>query len=473
VQFSRELRRLMIGVLIAFGLVALSAAYWAIVGPDTLLQLPDNPRLVEAEAAIVRGKIVDRHDRVLVTSEQGENNSVNRHYLYSDMNSALGYFSLRYGVGGAEAAYNTILRGDDLPRDYTKDMLHLPKVGSDVRLSFDLDVQHEVNQALGGKPGALVVIAVPSGEILALVSLPTYDPNTLDRDWESLKTAPGNPFFNRVLQGSYQPGGMLQTPLLAAALLGNMPLDAPIDNAAAPITVDKVTLNCAKTPPKSALTLGEAYTFACPLPFAQLVEQLGTNKVEDIFNAFRVNHPPTLSGFVAVPAEATPEAAVQPSPSPTVAISPLENALGQGQLTTTPLEMATIMAAILNEGNAPTPHTLLATRKPETTNWIPADETRTILPFTTRDAAHQLEVAMRQVVKEGAAQAAARPGIDIGGHAALAYSGEGSQAWFIGFARIDQQQGVVVAVVIENSADPAEAAAIGGSALQAGYNALR
>ncbi|NJO83780.1 MAG: hypothetical protein HC828_13935, partial [Blastochloris sp.] len=117
VQFTREIDRLLAGLLVAFGIVVLAAAYWAIVGPDTLLAREDNPRLVERERAIARGALYDRQDRLLAESLPNEAGVMVRQYAEPLMNGAVGYFSYRYGTAGAEAAFNTILRGDTIPRD--------------------------------------------------------------------------------------------------------------------------------------------------------------------------------------------------------------------------------------------------------------------------------------------------------------------------------------------------------------------
>ena len=101
--------------------------------PGYYLQRQDNPRLVEAEAEIMRGDIVDRNGNVLVTSIKNSDQNVTRRYLYPELYSALGYSSLRYGVSGAEAAFNTTLRGDDLQNEFKdqflRDLLHLSKQG--------------------------------------------------------------------------------------------------------------------------------------------------------------------------------------------------------------------------------------------------------------------------------------------------------------------------------------------------------
>lgn len=474
-QFTREINHLLIGIMVAFGLVTLAALYWAVAGPDTILLRSDNPRLVEAEARLIRGDILDRSGEVMVTSKTLDDGSAARHYLYPETNGTLGYASLRYGVSGAEAAYNILLRGDQLPQDFTTywntGILHLPRRGSDVQLTIDLAIQQEAAQAMEGQTGAVVVLSVPSGEVLALVSRPTYDPNTLDADWETLTKAPGNPFFNRALQGNYQPGSVLQTPLVAAALLTDYPMDTSQENATRPVQVNDVTLNCAALLPSRPLTLREAYTFACPAPFAELVNKLGFSTVQSAFDTFHLNEPPTLPGFADAPEDRSPIPTFPP-----LRLQPdtlLETALGQGSMTVTPLEMATIAAAIVNDGNAPKPYTLLAARPPGAAKWTLAPVSDATVPLTTANTARQLQDMMRLAVAQGAAQNAARPNQDIGGHAAVAYSGDQSQVWFVGFATLGGRRGIAIAVVLENSSDPGLAADIGGRVLSVAHNRLQ
>jgi peptidoglycan glycosyltransferase len=309
-------------------------------------------------------------------------------------------------------------------------------------------------------------MTVPDGEILALVSLPTYDPNTLDAEWDQLIAAPGNPFFNRVLQGNYQPGGLLQTPLMVEALLRRQPMDAVIDTATRPIRLNDVLVTCAARPPDDDLTLSEAYVFTCPMPFAQLAENLGADAVQSIFDTFNLTVPSTLKGFVVE----LPEENLAPEATelPTDDHDPLKQALGQGALS-----MAVMTASVVNAGNAPQPFVLLGVRRPGETDWSPVTEIRPSIPFMTAEVAAQVQALMREAVNTGAAQAARQTGLDIGGHTAVVYSGESAQSWFIGFVKGDSRQSVVAAVVIEDSHDSALASAIGGQILSAGYEAVR
>jgi peptidoglycan glycosyltransferase len=335
-----------------------------------------------------------------------------------------------------------------------------------VRLTLDLNIQRTAVEAMREHRGAVVVLGVPGGEVLALASQPTYNPNTLDDDWETLKSDPNNPFFNRAVQGNYQPGGTLQTPLMAAALLVGVPLDEEIEDATASVQLNDLELNCAVRLPPMPLTLREAYGFACPAPFDALVDQLGDPTVQAVFDTFRLEGAQPL--FLPTVPQVTPSPAPsQPSPEDT-----LSNALGQGSLNVSPLNMAMMAAAIVNDGNAPQPYLLLETRPPNVPDWTPVQAIRPTIPVTTIGAARQLQDLMRNAVANGAAQNAGRPNIDIGGHATLAYSGEGSQAWFIGFATLGGREGVAVAVALENSDDPGLAADIGGMTLMSAQQAL-
>ncbi len=301
-QFTREINRLVFGLLALFAVVVMAAAYWAVIGPDTILKRGDNPRLVEAEASILRGAIVDRDGRTLAQTTQSADGLIDRSYLYPAMYSALGYYSLRYGAGGAENAYNSLLSGSAVRRDaatiLTDSLLHRPQQGSDIQLTFDLDVQQQIADAMGGQQGAVVVLSVPDGAVLSMISLPTYDPNLLDQNWDTLVEAAGNPFFNRALQGRYQPGGALETPLMASALLIHRSVDETFDEATQPVALDNVQLGCAVRLPSITLTLRQAYAFACPHAFESLAQTLGVETIQASIDTFRLDKQPTLAGFV-------------------------------------------------------------------------------------------------------------------------------------------------------------------------------
>ncbi len=484
-QFTREVNRIMLGLLIAFSIILISAAYWAIIGPETILLREDNPRRVLAERSLLRGTIFDRNENLLAYTELNDNNIAVRYYPDPSVASTLGYYSYRYGSDGIEAAYDAILTGSERVRDLATTLLdqwlHRPQVGNDIRITLDQQIQAALASAMNGQDGAAIIIRVSDGGILGVVSNPTFDPNTLDANWEMLIEDSRNPFFNRALRGRYQPGSALQTPLMATALLLNEPLENPIEGATHPIEVNGLELQCVVPLPDIPLTLREAYAFACPNAFAQFVQRLEPATLEAAFNTFRLTESPnilpprTVTG--SVQATLTPEVEATEVVVEDEAEIALATALGQGMLDVSPLTMAMMAAAIINDGNSPEPYFLMDTRlHTEATDtaqaWVPQIAIRPSIPLMTTNSARRLQDLLRDAVVNGAAQNAGRPELDIGGHVSIAYSGERTHVWFIGFVTLSTQEAVAIAIVLENSNDIGRVADIGGDALQAAQQAL-
>ena len=220
VRTARPMMRTSAALLAALGL---AAGYWGIARAGELRARPDNPRLVDAEQATLRGPIYARDGALLAYStcagaEQplapcaGAQARYQRRYPHPEAAPAIGYYSLRYGVGGLEAFADATLRGGRTPLD---DLLHRPRRGAAITSSLDLTWQsraHEalrVGSALGALAGAAVVLDWRSGEVLALASRPSFDPNRLEQDWDRLRAEPSAPLLNRATQGLYQPGPLL------------------------------------------------------------------------------------------------------------------------------------------------------------------------------------------------------------------------------------------------------------------------
>jgi penicillin-binding protein A len=469
---NRELQRLLTGILLMMGLIGGTAAYWAVIGPDMILDRDDNPRLVEQRASIMRGDIIDRNGQLLVESVRSEDDTVSRIYYYPSLYSTLGYYSMRYGEGGTEAAYADILSGDARPRKFNdffqENLLHLPRHGADIQLTFDLEIQNQVSALMEGYQGAVIVLSVPDGAILAMSSQPTYDPNTLDENWETLVETEGDPFFNRALQGNYQPGGITQTILMANALLNNIPLETIFEDGAKPVPITEVRLTCTSAPPQSELTLEDAYLYGCPAPFAAMASPDRLEDIKKTFDLFYSHSPIMPLDFIT---ETQEEVELTPEFIAETEIFTIEDVLGQGDRTLTPIQLAVITASLINDGNAPQPYTLMATRLPGEDSWMVVDDEYSSIAISPTTA-QQLADLMRKNVAIGNAQSAARDSLDIGGQTAIAYSGDGTHVWFTGFVTINEHEdeGIAITIVIENSIDTHLVAEIGGEILKVAIN---
>lgn len=245
---TNNIQRLAQSIFIGFALVAASLLYWQVIRAPELATRDDNPRLVQAELRLRRGRLLDRHGQVLAYSDPlpdptGVEQAVERRYPQSGVAHVAGYYSLRYGAGGAEAAFDAILRGQITPLDR---LLHRPQTGRDVTLSLDLDTQRTADQALAqclqveDCHGAMILLDITTGEVLALTSHPAYDPNTLDDDWDALTINSDAPLLNRATQGVYPLGDLARlvglTGLLSAGIsIPPDPLGTALDDMLAPL----------------------------------------------------------------------------------------------------------------------------------------------------------------------------------------------------------------------------------------------
>jgi peptidoglycan glycosyltransferase len=475
----RDLARVTLALLIAFATIALAAGYWGVIAAPGLRDRDDNARNIIAEQRIRRGVIFDRAGKPLALSSETVNGLMVRRYPHLEAVSATGYYSLTYGTAGIEAAYDSLLRGDegrDRLQTLLDNLLHRPPQGGDVRTTLDLRVQQAVAGALAGRAGAAIVLDVPTGAVRALVSQPGFDPNALESQWDTLVADQRAPLLNRVTAGLYQPGGVFQTVLLAALFAaqpdlsdaGAALLAQPADAFDETVHVDDLTLGCLHQPPTATPTLADAYAFGCPAPFLALAENtLSAEALRQRLEALGLLDMPVLNGFPTAPA---------PVSLPAADVSPAaQTALwaGQGTLTLTPLHLAQVVAAIAHGGNAVPLHLVDAVRPPDSADWQspPVAQTRDRAMLRT-EVASALEQALAYAARTNPDTAAAAPsGVLLFGHSALAYAGPGETpyAWFYGYVRTGETgrgQAIVVIVVIEDERNPAVAARVARAAFE-------
>ncbi|MCY3976715.1 MAG: penicillin-binding transpeptidase domain-containing protein [Chloroflexi bacterium] len=466
--FSRGIRHLLLGSLACLLLIGLSATYWAVAGRDSLLLRADNPRLIEALAAIQRGSIFDRNQQLLAESIV-QDGALTRRYLRPATYSATGYYSLRYGVSGAESAFDALLSGSSeiqTLQDYVnRGLLNRPQVGSDIRLAIDARLQTALVNAIGDARAAAVVLEAQSGRVLALISQPTYDPNTLEDDWEYLIEADGQPFFNRALQGRYQLGGAMYTVLLAHAAASDFDLSQRFPQASAPIEFqDGMTLACVIKPKQNELSLADAYAHGCPAPFQSYYLANNAIDMERSLAPYAFDNPITLDGFPR-PERSEPPAVPSEGQLDADTLA-LRSALGQGDLTTTPLHLAAIMAAIATDGGAPAPQILSATRPPNEDQWQKTTGDSTVVSIMSADVAQELRLILRRAWHKLLGEFESVPGA-VGAQVALSQSGESKQIWLNGFYQSPGKSPISFVILLEDRDDPQAMLTIGKAMIRA------
>jgi len=433
---SKPIQRIAAAFLLAFLLLAFALGRWSLVAAD-LTARDDNPRRVFAEQLIQRGSIVDRSDLVLAETVP-QSGTLIRRYPFIAAAPVVGYASINYGATGVEEALDRVLRG---PRDFLDQLLHRRQNGQNTRLTIDSNAQRLLTDRLT-QPGAAVVLSIPDGAVLALASNPSFDPNTLDENWQALSTDPAAPLLNRATQGLYQPGAIFQSVLLADAIERGMPLTQTLTQPDRPLTLDRLTLRCLPSAQKIQ-TLADAYAFACPAPFADLAAQLSSTELLSLTQKWKLDQPPPLE--------------IRTSAAPTLTFD-LSTTLalqafgaGQGELTVSPLRMALVAATLGNNGFMPNAFVVKDTQTLDG-QWEPyLNNAAAPTPIIDAATARALLAALRV---QG----------NTLGQGGAAFSGDREHAWFIGLAPADQPK-YAIAVLLEDAPNVADAENIGRGVL--------
>lgn len=218
-------RRVALALFVAFFLLALDITYWQIIAADRLRIHPGNPRVLIAQSGRQRGQIISSDTAVLATSvgDPSDPRYYVRDYPYGALYAhTVGFSSRLFGDSGVESSHASVLASR---QDLTVSGIINRLLGEDLRpRSLQLTLNHHLQQmtqrALGSRRGAVVAIEPSSGRLLALVSSPTFDPNSLvgpgaATAWEALRADTDLPLVNRAT-GASLPGELLPPALLEA-----------------------------------------------------------------------------------------------------------------------------------------------------------------------------------------------------------------------------------------------------------------
>lgn len=448
---KQNIKRLGYLLLCSFIVLILYLTYLIMQQGEALATHPQNRRMAVKEAGIIRGTIYD-HKGVVLAETKWVGERGQRVYL-SDNNVApfahiIGYTSERYGSSGLEAAYSRELLGltdADVLENLVDKIFNRAPRGNDLVLTLDAALQKTAQRALKGKRGAVVAIDPSTGAILAMVSAPTFDTNTIkdQKVWERLTTDEENaPLLNRATQGAYPPGSVIK--LVTGSGILAQQKTVPVEKSLCPgyLMVDgqKLIDNLAH----GEVDFVDALAVSCNTYFAQEGLKLGWTGFVKTIEQFGLEQSPPL------------DISVRPG---TFAVEKRRNksqlaetAIGQGDTLISPLHMALVGSAIANQGVMMKPHLVSST---EVTPWLTA---------TSSEVAGLVTQGMIAAVERGTANSAAIRGIKVAGKTGTAETRTDQEpnspphSWFVGFAPAEKPR-VVVAVIIEKSGSGSTVAA--------------
>ena len=227
IGIGAALGRVSLALAVAFGGLAAGAGYWQVIESANLSSSGDDAAVIAAARNVRRGEIFDRDGERIAWNRRDGNGEPYRVYASNSLSHVLGYSSRQYGTAGLERAWNAQLSGvvsADPLRELTRKFRADPSDPQALRTTLVLELQEAARAALGGNRGAVVLIDPRNGEVLALVSTPTYDasavadPTTATRTFERLSADDRQPLLPRATQGLYVPGSVFKIVTAVAAL---------------------------------------------------------------------------------------------------------------------------------------------------------------------------------------------------------------------------------------------------------------
>lgn len=461
---NKPLRHLALVMMVIFALLFGSTSYVQYFTAQSLKDNDLNRRTTLAELGRDRGPLlVD--DQVIAQSVPSDD-EYNYQRVYGgegidpEMYSAVtGFYSVVNGATGLEKSENSMLAGTDDAMFYQQLsglFTGTEPPGAAVDLTINPDAQEAAWDALGDQQGAAVALNPKTGEILAMVSKPGWDPNPVashdeaaaSEAYQSLIADDDNPAFNRAIGGNlYPPGSTFKLVTAAAAIeSGQYNEDSVLESPDA-LTLPQTT---ARIRNAGGATCGDgsgratmltALAESCNTTFANLGMELGADAMNEQSEAFGFGEEfdiPLRSSPSTFPAEANPPQLAQSS-------------IGQFEVRATPLQMAMVTSAIANDGTLMSPNLVKQVRNSSTLEVIeetaPSEYSRPI----SSDTAGQLNTMMRAVMTEGTGSSLSVPGVTMAGKSGTSQHTEGAppHAWFTAFAPADDPE-VAVAVVVEN-----------------------
>ena len=452
-MINSAIARLSVLFVILFAVLGIRQAWVQLVAGPSIAAKPYNPRHALLDAQ--RGRILATDGTVLAQTVGNK-----RVYpLGESLAQTIGYVSARYGTSGIEDAYDHALT----PADTTGDPIaqfgeilaafggrSAESRGADVITTIVPAVQNELFDRLSRYDrGAGVVLDPRTGAVLAIASVPSFDPNTIDQQFASLAQNSESPLLDRAIDGLYPPGSTFKMFTAAAALdSGTVTMDSHFEDPGY-FRIGDFTLHNDESEATGYADLTTAFALSSNVDFVQIALKMGTDTFYDYLAKWGIG----ASLDFQLPAEAAripPKASLVPGEL-------AQMGFGQGALLMTPLQMALIGSTIASDGSEPRPYIVRQIARDGSV--ASAFSTGTLATPVSADTAANVKKMMIAVVQRGTGTPAQLPHVTVAGKTGTATNPQGrAHSWFVCFAPADHPR-IAVAVVVENAGYGAAVAA--------------
>ena len=430
------------------GLIAY-LVYFNVVRKEEFLNSSYNTRQNNYAERVIRGTIYSADGQELAKTTTDENGDEVRTYPFGSLFAqVVGYTGK--GNSGLESSYNYMLMESHTSKlkQVKNEFSDAKNPGDSLYTTLNTTLQQAAADALDGYRGAVVVLEAKTGRVLANVSNPVFNPNTIDEDWEALNADDeSGVFLNRGLQGRYPPGSTFKIVTSLAYLRQNGTLDGFSFDCDGELTAGNYTIHCSGGEVHGPEDFAGAFAHSCNSAFAQIGLGLDKDAFRSLADSLYLNSrldlelPTSKSSFDLD--STTADALV------------MQTSIGQGDTLVTPMEMALIASAVANDGEMIKPRYVdnIVSADGQAVKTFYKESLGTVM---SESEANTLTELMKGVVQSGTAVSLSDLPYNIAGKTGTAEhgsDGETPHSWFVGFSNAEMDQFSTASLITRSTND--------------------
>lgn len=425
--------------------------YFNAVKSEDFINSPYNTRQDTFSDRVIRGTIRSSDGEILAQTDVDEDGTEHRNYPYSNIFAhAVGYDTNGKSGLESEANFQLLTSHAFFLEQMKNEFLGNKNMGDTVITSLNANLQVTAYQALGDRRGAVFVMEPSTGRILAMVSKPDFDPNTIADNWDYLiHDENDSSLLNRATNGAYPPGSTFKVVTALDYFRTYGSLEGYSYLCEGSITVDDHTIRCYGGTVHGQEDFYSAFAHSCNCAFADMGIGLGGGSLRNTAEDLLFNKALPLDSY-----KTSTFSLDKNSVTPLV----MQTSIGQGNTLVSPAHMAMITSAIANGGVLMKP-TLIDEVINNSGESVSKTESSAYKRLMTGNEANLLGKLMKNVVDTGTATALSGRGYSVAGKTGSAEFDENgsSHSWFIGYSNIDDPD-IALAVIVENGGTGSESA---------------
>ena len=405
-----------------------------------------NTRAKSAVEKVIRGEIRASGGEVLAETKVDSDGTETRKYPYDDLFAHVVGYTYQSGTGLESSQNYNLLTSDSFILDQIKwEFQDLKKKGDNIITTLDVDVQKALSSAIGDYKGAAVAIEADTGRVLAMVSKPDFDPNTVQKKYEKLSTDEDNsPLLNRATSGLYPPGSTFKIVTSLAYYRQYGEPNGFSYDCDGEITVDDHTIHCYKNETHGLQNFTELFANSCNAGFASVGLTIKKSEFTSAADSLLFN--------ADLPSPVRYKSSRFTLNNDSGTALTMQTSIGQGNTLVTPYHMCLIAAAIANDGALMKPY-LVDRIENDSGTEIKSYEPVSYGLLIDKSEAAFLQDLMKATVEEGTGSKLQSSNYTAAGKTGTADfdSDHGKpHSWFVGYAENDGKK-IAVSVIVEAS----------------------